>query len=257
MQTAVIVPTPELNLVRGRAYHLLLSHLCSEEYCEFYSRETGFKILDNGAHENQSGEGPTRLLSLAEELGVDEIVAPDHLFNADLTVHLTGTSLPQLLAHPKRYRIMVVPQGSSLVSYRRCLFHLLELWEQNRGDDRLTIGISKDYDRFVDLRYLIEEVIRAVDPFKAQIHLLGWEPRIPVHKIAQEFGERIRSIDSAKPAVYALHGISLKTVPLPGYPGRPKSFFSIPFAEPVRHLAQFNIQVFDKWAGGKDESEHS
>jgi hypothetical protein len=256
MKTAIIPPIPDLDLARGRHYHLLLSHLCHfPEYRDFYRNVEGYRILDNGAHENQAGEGPEHLLRLAEEIGVDEIVCPDYLFDADRTVALTGAALKVLACTPgKRYRLMVVPQGSSLTAYRRCLLHLLELWEEHAWHRDLTIGVSKDYEEFPGglLRLLEKDIIPLADEFSAEIHLLGWGRKATdLWEISRTFGERIRSIDSAKPVVYARYN-QLLPLPwsdeFPSYPGRPRDYFTTPLTPEQRRGAIKNIVAFERWA---------
>lgn len=274
MKSILIPPIPNLDISQGRPFHLLLSHLAENpDYAEFYKAERragSYLILDNGAHEFQSGEGPSRLLDLAEDLKVQELVVPDYLFDADQTVEKAKKALEWFsTVGRERFalldpRLMIVPQGNSFYSWKRCLHHLTEVFYEFQARDPSTfwrtpvIGVSKDYEEFPGgLPRLLDKVIipHAIS-MNSPIHMLGWGRKLWDLKIvAKEFGSFIRTVDSAKPFVYAMSDIRLESESdqVPPYPLRPKDYFS----RGLRSIGEVtlacqNVDIFDRvasWGG--------
>lgn len=271
MKASVLPPIPHLDLAEGRDFHLTLSHLCDHpRYVEFYRSERdrgAYIILDNGAHEHQSGEGPNHLLRKAEQIRANEIVCPDFLFDADQTVSLAEKALPIFSTEMgfrtsyfvgtriQLYRIMLVPQGRSYLSWRRCLHHLIELYYALPFQLPPVIGVSKDYEVWDGglYRLIKNDIWPLVQEHSLDVHLLGWGrdlTALPI--IAREFGSWIRSVDSAKPIVYAAAGMGFEDLfEAPEYPKRPEGYFLKSL--PVEHvsLARRNISVFDRCCDGR------
>lgn len=267
MKTSVLPPILHLDLIEGREYHLTLAHLCEDErYAQFYRRERSrgsYVILDNGAHEFQSGEGPKRLLQMAARINANEIVCPDFLFDADQTVSLARSSLPVFndtstlstyftKERVQTFRVMLVPQGSNYFAWRRCLHHLLEIYYQQGFLLPPVIGLSKDYEMFEGglYRLINVDLIPLVREHSLDLHLLGWGRRMSeLSVIAREFGSWIRSVDSAKPVVFATAGIQIDDLfRAPEYPTRPEGYFSMRLTSEQILLARQNMKVFDRAA---------
>lgn len=82
-----IVPTPHLDLVKGRKHHLTLAHLIeeNEEYTEFYRNESELGaeiIMDNSAFEMYKQGRPMydsdKLIEMGERIDADYIALSDY-----------------------------------------------------------------------------------------------------------------------------------------------------------------------------------
>jgi len=276
MISTIIPPIPNLELAAGRKYLLLLSHLLHiPAYKRFYATQSlggAYLILDNSAHERQFGEAAATLLSQAEELGVSEIVCPDHLFDSDDTIRRTREALQFFVTNEKRLhqmtpipRMMLVAQGNSLLEYSLCLQGLIKefLAAQKKtafpSNFLPTIGVSKDYELWEGgMHRLLEKTVLPVAATlpDVQIHLLGWGRDLwALRQIVEDFGDRIRSIDSAKPMVYGAAKILLDPAePSPTYPKRSKYYFITELSKEQLVIVRKNIEVFDAVvSGGTDD----
>lgn len=256
---SIVIPTkPTIDVTRGQKYHLLLSHELTPETIEFYRNEAkngSYLILDNSAHERREGEDISVLLRQAEELGAQEIVAPDVLFDRDMTLYRTRSSLISLKRRvdsglsSQLPRIMIVPQGATPYDYVDCLWELVSFALAMPRDWAWTIGVSKDYNSFFSghenylFGYLRDHVIPAARELQAEIHLLGWPKPLPVLRdLSREFFWDIRSTDSSRPVTFAMFGIDLTESIDVEYPGRPKAFFERDV--PDQELLRRNIRVY-------------
>lgn len=263
MDVALIPPIPELRRLANTETHLVLSHLFDqEEYIKYYRgcSETGdFVILDNGAHENGIGETNESLLEKARLIDADEIVLPDVLFDWMGTVELTKNML-KWIAGPGwnsyvlsgRPNFMVVPQGNNRTEWSKCLTLLMREWDlwSDRCPETLgqpCIGISKDYETWYGgLNQLVRHYVAPLYRERyLDVHCLGWPNNLwSLAKIAREH-PWVRSTDSAKPHVYAYHGIQLEPGgPIPPYPRRPQGYFDTSFSQVQRTIALNNVRVF-------------
>ena len=273
MKSTIIPPIPNLSLAVGREYHLVLSHLLnySSAYKRFYATESlngAYIILDNSAHEKKHGEQPHVLLDQAIELGASEIVCPDHLFDCNDTIKRTRESLDFFLRNELQLqgmnpipRFMIVPQGNTPAEFSTCLQSMiLDFMSTQKkagysNSFALTIGLSKDYEIWEGGLYRL--LSRVIFPLAStiespQIHLLGWGRDLwALQSIVQDFSDRIRSIDSAKPIVYGIDGISIDSaIPAPEYPRRSSEYFTTPISEKNLKIVQSNIRVFDEVVSG-------
>lgn len=271
MKASILPPIPHLDLAEGRDFHLTLAHLCEDErYVNFYRRERergSYIILDNGAHEFQSGEGPNHLLKKAAQIHANEIVCPDFLFDADQTVSLAEKALPVFASEMgfatkyftgqriQVYRIMLVPQGRSYLSWRRCLHHLLELYFSQQFLLPPVIGLSKDYEVYDGGLYRLvqNDILPLVREHALDLHLLGWGRDMKaLGVISREFGSWIRSVDSAKPIVYATAEIEITDLfQVEEYPRRPEGYFQMKLSPEQILLARRNSDVFDRACNGR------
>jgi len=282
MKAAIITPIEYLDTTRDREFHLLLTHLLDPlidvggEYRQFYqdlrrSNLDTFMILDNSAHENTVGESIQKVLALGQSLAVNEIVIPDHLFNSVETLARAKDAFEYLLSKGGsslyfsfRPRLMVVPQGKSRKDYDRCSFNLStlirefrkEFREKYRWSPTITFGVSKDYEIWDGglYRVLAKTIIPAATSFEADIHILGWGRDLWAHRtIAEDFGDLIRSTDSARPFVYGYNNIYLNShyIDIPEYPGRSKTYFRDEFSTPQLQASLHNVAVFDATVKGE------
>lgn len=273
MKTCQIVPIPHLETVKHDQYHLLLSHLVPNTvYKRFYqdlAKQKKYLILDNSAHELGEGGSISKLYIEAMVLGAKELVLPDVLDNSQGTIELGVKSLYSLsnLAHDKiangDLRLMIVPQGKTIeeweVSLWGILIELFRLWPSLP----VTIGITKDSDKYPGLngdgvnQIIGRYILPLIGQFHGQfeIHLLGWGRNLAyLSKIRDQY-PIIRSTDSAKPWVYAMEGIKLdydNLVNTSPYPSRPKNFFTTQVSQEILEMAEHNIDVFKRTAGHYD-----
>lgn len=254
MKTALITPVPHLVGLAdlpGDHYHLVLSHIAlrSEEYARFYRSlpPEHFVILDNSAHERGRGDPTPDLIEAWSRVMADEIVLPDRLFFGGDTVQRSRQALDVLQGRlPAGCRYMVVPQGRRLEEWEVCLDQLLDL-----NPD--TVGISKDYEVWdgglPGLVELVQSRLETLDR-EVLIHLLGWGRKpLQVRQIARTLPKGIRGIDTAKPIIYAAHGILLPDPDdIPGwdslsYPGRVDNFFLSRLPEGRQAILERNVRI--------------
>lgn len=263
MDLCLIPPIPHLKQFKQKR-HLVLSHLLQEkEYREHYEerrRHGDYLILDNSAHENGLGEGPGKLLLQALDLGVQELVVPDKLEDSAMTVGLARQALLSWYGSEGRLRgtdirLMYVPQARGPIDWGDCLVDLMVLHHtavQKWGVRReCTIGISKDYASWDGgLGRLLNYASVFTQRDYVEVHLLGsghdyWSAR----QLAEK--HNIRSIDTAKPFVWAMHGLVMSETgrALPAQlPGRPRNYFHTEFED--LSLAKHNAKVMKKMVEG-------
>lgn len=255
MKVALIPPGPDLQRFATTGTHLILAQELDEvEYHDFYKYCGGYRILDNGADEREYGLPVSTLLDLAQGINlVNEIVLPDVQQDGDATFEATREAMTWLVrggrdayADAQFPQLMIVPQGKDRDEWRTCLARLLELRVGQRnvwGHSTPVIGIAKNHDALCEggILRLCGDV-----PPDFTIHLLGW-PRdlIAVSDIALEH-RNVRSIDTARPFVYAKHGILLDHTDgeVPKYPGRDDDYFYEAIPADYRGIAEHNVNVF-------------
>jgi len=245
--------------------HLILSRevYASPFYMLHYKAEVdngAYVILDNSAHETGRGDPGDVLLQQALLIGAQEIVLPDVLFDARETYRLSRQALRVLAECARQWThdtlsVMIVPQAAAVSEWMELLVELVELYAElmsrhPRALPQPVLGISKDYFSAWDggIRRLIDAGLS----LNLDIHLLGWwwKGWEELGQIAREYGTSIRSIDSAKPLVYALRGIKLiPGEPLP-YVKRPRDFFSRKLTPEQIPIATHNVEVFNRLARG-------
>jgi hypothetical protein len=249
LKAALIPPVPELTTFGVGDFHLLLSHLVDEypKYATHYINERrrgAYLVLDNSAHERERGESASVLARQACALAVQEVVVPDKLFDAEGTVDGAVAAMEEWFEHGKftcfselSPCLMYVPQGREEDDWLQCFAELLRIQayvaKARLVREHFVIGLSKDYEVWEGgLAHLLEAYINPAresllfQGIKMQVHLLGWGRDLwQLPKLARRF-PWIRSTDSAKPFVYALHKMKLTGRDTPEYPGRPKNYFS-------------------------------
>lgn len=247
MKVAIIPPTSLLEEygMMGDEYHLCLSArvLQDQVYAEFYrwrSKLGDWVILDNSAHEQLEGQRVEQLVDAATRIDPHEIVLPDRLFFGEDTADLACEALPvfrRLFPHAK---LMGVPQGRTRDEWEACLQVLTQL-----GVD--TVGISKDYEVWPEQLYGLIGLAASYGFTREQIHLLGWGRNL--WELAALAG-LARGVDSAKPIVYALEGVTLPHAitqeNAPKYPRRRPGYDNEagPFTPEFHDIAQANVNTF-------------
>lgn len=255
MRAAVIPPTPDLSIFGNLSdYHLILNHICraNPDYLEFYKNRIkagDFVILDNSAHELGEGESWEELLETIKVLKPSEVILPDRMFFGEDTVEGSIEAWNNLKDKvPKGTLFMGVPQGRTFREYLDCAVELVI----HTGIS--TLGISKDYEVWPgglealvrELNYIIDKVAKR----PMQIHLLGWG-RDVTHLSKLKSLENVRGVDSAKPIVYGIHGITIPDdiTTTPPYPKRIPNYMTTPVPVTMYPEILRNIRRFFEEAG--------
>ena len=272
MKIALIPPIPELGKYETEGIHLMLAHLLSDkDYVKYYAemhKRGEYLILDNSAHEFGKGNPIEDLFDLCMEVGADEVVVPDVLFDRRGTIQGAKKTLAYLRT-PAGVRhwvkagqpaLMFVPQGNSRKDWKDCYTQLLYLWSshlQNAGWDEdlpVVFGVSKDYDYVRGgISSLVGEIKASKMQFKnLRVHCLGWPADLwSIARVAREH-PWVRSTDSAKPFVYAWNEVLLEPGgAVPTYPHREKEYFTTALTDVQHSIAVRNVEVYQ--ATARDE----
>ena len=99
-QFCIITPTQYLEKYASQSsMHLILAHLVDtdEEYANFYAKQGGVKIMDNGGFELGESYAPDKLVELGKKCGADTIVLPDYPFkNWEVTAMASEKMIEQV-----------------------------------------------------------------------------------------------------------------------------------------------------------------
>ncbi len=224
-------------------YHLVLPHLFrSQKYLDFHQSlsDGDFIILDNGAAEGLE-YGAKHLLTLAEQVGADEVVIPDTMKDGNDT--LAKAQYFARYAKPE-HQYMFVLQGNTV---EEVMFCLKALDNGNMFSYVTTIGIPRHfYDigpRFrVQLtEYMIEEHFND----KFYIHFLGgspWKREVVMLAELADGLPNFRGIDTSMPIYMGLEGHSIATQ---AWMPRPENFFT---RSDDNGMITANIDTYLDWA---------
>lgn len=203
MKFALITPPQGAELLHlvNLGYHFVLAQYLSDPaYRRMYQTHVArghFIMMDNGAAELGKSIGIARLVALAHEMRVDEVVMPDALDDHDTTLRLTTDAL---LYIPERMRAFC-PQGTSWAEWEDCAEKMVAM-------GGATLCIAKRYEKLPGGRPHALKLIRIRgwdDIFN--VHLLGVQAN-PIAEIlaARKVYSEIRGIDTAAPFAYAQIG---------------------------------------------------
>lgn len=257
--------------------HLCLNHLLQEddyplayEYHSYYleRREAGdYIIMDNGADEHAEGDGILPVLSAAASVRAQEIVLPDVQYESAKTIEHTTHALDFLGQHQGRVaynkasrpRVQVVPQGQTYQAWIACAEILIDLARTMMArieGPSIVVGVAKQYHAMFKssngeggrvrlVNWLYSELHEHED-----VHLLGY-PRgaHDLGAIEKKTPGFVRSVDSAKPVVYALNGIKVESLNgngFPEYPLRPDAYFGKVLTREQEEILEYNIWRFTR-----------
>lgn len=101
--------------------------------------EAPYLLMDCGTFEDQQLPGP-ELQAAAEEINATEIILPDVLGDPEETLSRSAKALKHIHAR----RVMFVPQGRTLESWKKCLEAWIAYWEASHlsSECSLALGIS-------------------------------------------------------------------------------------------------------------------
>jgi hypothetical protein len=248
MQVALITPVPLLAEFASRSkYHLTLATeiLDSLDYQNYYryARKVGdYVMLDNCAYELGKSVSSLQLRECINLIDPNAMFLPDTRFNTKATLEQVKNYAPFFADGV--LKLFAVPQGNSLQEVLFC-------YDELRKDPLIDgfgiyeeIGEVTGTGRRADFLRLLEATGR-VDEHRTY-HCLGMEEDVEQIKELAKF-PWVMGVDSAKPIVYGIHGISLaKKGPLVPYPHRPKNYFEhsdVQFRSVIHH----NISMVQQW----------
>lgn len=207
MKLALIPPYARLADIRHTRYQLGLAHLVDHNplYTEAFKivckSKEHYVILDNGAFEGSlvdSGE----LLDIADRYKVDEVVIPDRIRNASVSMELAKSFRKMYENNPyHRMKLMFVVQGASWYEMNACVqWAMDQKWIDTIAIPRHTLETCMDATARLTMASYIEA------NSNQDIHFLGASPLWPGEiKEAAQLGS-VRGMDTSMPYVYAIAG---------------------------------------------------
>lgn len=222
----------------------------SFDYFNFHKEKSNEKylILDNSSFELGEPLPIPSLVSLAYDLGADEIVAPDISNNPEKTI-IRSVELFKYLEEKEllnMFNVMVVPQGKTVDEILNCLVKLLRLPARVIGIPARILPANTPY-RSEQLRFFILQKLaqKKILNKKHSIHLLGL-CGIQFMK-AYAKGQRyfkIRSLDTSFPVVLGMLGktfLQTKRKPLTLLP-----YEAVLFKKTIERI-KFNIRFLKSY----------
>jgi hypothetical protein len=178
-------------------------------YYDFYKNVKGFKILDNGAAEDEH-ISTEDLLYMAWELEVDEVIAPDVYGEMSGTLH----NLRRFMEAARGFKVMAVLHCATWEEFERILMSALDMGVASLALPRVMTKALGPDARLLGARRIRKWTYKS-------IHALGCTTRLEEAKDLAEQGI-VRGIDSSAPVVLGLQGLDLSE----SYSAsRPKDFF--------------------------------
>lgn len=276
MKLAVITPVNHFHFALRTQVHLLLTHVMDDPdvgkaYTERYrmlDNKIHYKILDNGAHENNRPSSLESTLRATRRLGgVSEVVMPDIPHDSNATVDVVTKAVDWLLTDHgiDEYQmsgspnLMYVPQAPNKQEWIGCLKYLLDQHERLAQTGcfphAACIGIAKKHALIpgMSIGDCCAWVERLTEPTGGvfPVHILGWPEHTSILAIREHFSF-VRSIDTAKPITLAMEGCDVIRDQFWPEKGRPEKFFQQRMSAEKVVLAEKNIDKFIQVVEGKD-----
>ncbi|MCW3134511.1 MAG: hypothetical protein N2V78_09315 [Methanophagales archaeon] len=159
------LPFAYLHLT-GPAMLVLPQLFENETYSEFVHKYEGYIILDNGAFENKTPISNDKILDLAKEYEVNEIVLPDVWREGNRTFLLHRQFMEVISAKERlKYKLMAVPHGKDILEYVDCYQNIVSEIDYD------TLGINRPKGENGHIRPWI---VKWLDPRrKNTFHLLS------------------------------------------------------------------------------------
>lgn len=213
MKIATILPIPHLHIEIDSSYHLCLAHLMHiSEYRDFFAtrttRQGNYVIMDNGVVETGVPMPIQKLIDIAYDCRIDELIMPDQIWDMKETLKLGKDAVHTTLKNRMNLNIMAVPQGNSPEEWKKCLKEMLQ-WPIH------TIGISKFVCKYFYNRVEALSIADDLIYSDKDIHLLGCaSDPYEVFQVESIFPGRVRGVDSGIAAMYTQAGKDMMRVPI-------------------------------------------
>lgn len=252
MKLALIPPIDLLDLTSLTEMQLMLPHLVSNDryaYTYHYHCKDPeqFVILDNGEAEGVSID-PNRLLEIAFDFAVDQIVVPDTIGDATATMRNLDWFIDFL--HRKgipssQISLMFVAQGKNLMEVRESIHHAMNYNEVH------TIGLPRHLLTTTGIHDARHQLVRWFqeeykDILGVDIHLLGGSPNHPTEIRQYKWPEIVRSTDTSSPFNFAYRGFLLR---IGNQAKRPFDYFNLGADEFDEEVIRRNVQYLREWTG--------
>jgi hypothetical protein len=243
-------------------FYLVLGHLIGKDskYTEFFRNTRKYKVLDNGAYENGVPLSNEDLVQASNEIRADEVVCPDVFKKGPETVAATKSFLEHIGKNPP-YKLMVVPQGTTVAEWHACFAQLKALGK----DYKITnIGLS-----FLVLAEAYKEItgIEAVYPNRLKVlsyktfrdslaemgwkvHLLGLASRGGRELIEASLRPEVIRCDTSTAYHLAKKGITLNYAQRDFDREVTKLDFKDSYNEVIANAIRINCPVFNEWGRG-------
>lgn len=234
-----------------------LAHMLTDgDYAQYFRAacKYAYVILDNGAYEGTSLP-LEHLVYLTKHYGFKEFALPDKLRDDKATFEMTTKALKAIFTRfsylrDQKVQLMVIPQGNSIVRWAACAQMLVEEYMLLFPYWRFTLGIPKVTAEFVGGRgkLLEKHVLPLQAKFGFDIHLLGISETVDqLRMIASKYGAHIRSIDSARPFVWAVNNQQVSVIHEPtDYPRRAEKYFEAEYTDLQKILAESNVSAYER-----------
>lgn len=216
---------------------MILAPICrNEAYGSFYYEVGGHKILDNGSAEGEEII-VDELIGWARTLKVDEVIAPDVLYDMEATC----TNLIKFCDRVEgRIKVMAVLQATTWQEFDIILNTALELHVA-------AVALPKLLTKHLGLAVRIAAAEKIRQKSEIPIHCLGAAGFL---QEARELGKQgiVRSIDSAAPTVL---GLQSKHIAFASYDWE-TSHKAIPefWSQQPTNQVEVNIAAFSRWCEG-------
>lgn len=294
MKLAIITPIPHLSESYFQSnFFMVLGHLLKNPvYKEFYNNlrkmnPDAYVLCDNSANEGFMLKGQ-ELLSLAESVNANEIIAPDKYHDAETTMTETFNFLNEFYDSgiAGKYNVMAVPQGNTISEYMKCYeafvsdkrINVIGIGYRNlipalhdeifcMTDEQLNIipniEILKEsledncYNYTLSRLYFFLNYVKfkSLAYNKKSIHLLGlynpYELKLLNQCLTKSQLKHIRSCDSASP--WQAGQVCVRFDETYGTMTKPKKFldFDMKCDNWQRAAYEHNIKLLKKWANNE------
>lgn len=223
------------------SYRMALAHWLTKypEYVRDIQSDKAYIIMDNGAFESQQ-QSVNELILAAKRVRADEVVLPDVPGDGAATLKRSWEAYKKMTNH----RVMFVPQGHTVIEWRKCL----DSWLRNWGGNYLAIGIaSLREDDGTPIFESKTKTLKYAAGLGYPIHILGMttpkyfaEELLPIAK--KSF---VRGVDTSTAFALGARGILL-TVDAPKIRlGEPETYPAL--TTNSRRLIQLNMAILDGW----------
>jgi len=253
MKLALIPPVDLLEHTARTDFQLMLPHLVrgkvlqSGRYAHTYRMHCDdpnqYVILDNGEAEGQL-QSIVDLFRIAREYGVDELVIPDEIANAEGTRKRYEQFRRALETHTtaafvRDTNFMYVLQGTT---YEEFVDEALWAIEEDHID---VLGVPRhmiETLKMEDARFRLAS--RLVNESDKPLHLLGNSPLYSAELADFDWPSNVRSTDTSSPFNYAYSSLFLDDGLVQR---RPSGYFNLPHETFNQMCLDRNIQLLQEW----------
>lgn len=178
--------------------YIIASDLGNERYFDFIKKYSGYKILDNGAYEQDISISSEKLLQYAHALNVDTVITPDKLYDFHESVKLRKNFFSVLShAEKEKYRFLTVASAKNIPEF----FNHIDMIIEDSQIDML--GITQLRNTLTSsVSDVMTYIYRKYNMSPKPIHLLGLKNLYEL-RLLKYFPE-IKSVDTGLPINFGL-----------------------------------------------------